>query len=64
MMGTWFLGTAVGELAAGLIGGEVASGSLATMSAQFFHMGLVGCGAGLAMLLFARPLRSWMVGIR
>lgn len=64
MMGTWFLGTAVGELAAGLIGGEVASGSLAEMSTQFFHMALIGGGAGLAMLVFARPLRAWMVGVR
>jgi len=64
MMGTWFLGTAVGDLAAGLIGGEVASGSLAEMSTQFLHMALLGCGAGLVMLLLARPLRAWMGGVR
>jgi proton-dependent oligopeptide transporter, POT family len=60
MMGTWFLGTAIGDLAAGLIGGEVASGSLPQMSAQFLHMALVGCGAGVLLLLLARPLRACM----
>jgi len=62
MMGTWFLGTAIGDLAAGLIGGEVAAGSLTEMSVQFLHMALVGGGAGVLMLLLARPLRAWMGG--
>jgi proton-dependent oligopeptide transporter, POT family len=62
MMGTWFLGTAVGDLFAGLLGGEVAAGSLTEMSTQFLHMALVGCAAGVVMLLFARPLRRWMGG--
>jgi proton-dependent oligopeptide transporter, POT family len=64
MMGTWFLGAAVGNLAAGLIGGEVASGSLTEMAAQFLQMALIGCGSGVLLLLLARPLRAWMGGVR
>jgi proton-dependent oligopeptide transporter, POT family len=59
MMGTWFLGAAIGNLAAGLIGGQVASG-LADMPAQFLRMALVGCVSGCIMLLLARPVRAWM----
>jgi proton-dependent oligopeptide transporter, POT family len=63
MMGTWFLGTAIGDLAAGVLGGEAAAGSMAQMSVQFLHMGLLGLAAGIVMLLVARPLRAWMGGV-
>jgi proton-dependent oligopeptide transporter, POT family len=63
MMGTWFLGTAIGDLVAGLFGGEVASGSMVQMSVQFLHVGLVAVAAGIVMLLAARPLRAWMGGV-
>ena len=59
MMGTWFLGAAVGNLAAGLIGGEIGSG-VAGMPAQFLRMALIGCASGFIMLLLARPVRAWM----
>jgi proton-dependent oligopeptide transporter, POT family len=59
MMGTWFLGAAIGNLAAGLIGGEIGTG-VADMPAQFLRMALIGCVAGIVMLLLARPLRGWM----
>ena len=63
MMGTWFLGAAIGNLAAGLIGGEVASG-VADMPAQFLRMALIGCGSGFVMLILARPVRAWMGAVR
>lgn len=59
MMGTWFLGAAIGNLAAGLIGGEVASG-VADMPAQFLRMALIGCASGFVMLALAKPVRAWM----
>jgi proton-dependent oligopeptide transporter, POT family len=62
-MGTWFIGMALGNLAAGVIGGEVAGGSVAAMPAEFLRMALIGGGAGLMMLLIARPVRAWMGGI-
>jgi len=58
MMGTWFLATALGNLAAGLIGGEMGSGSIDAMPDRFLHMALIGGGAGLVMLLIAFVLRQ------
>jgi POT family proton-dependent oligopeptide transporter len=63
MMGTWFLGAAIGNLAAGVIGGEI-SGGVADMPAQFLRMALIGCASGLLMLLLARPMRAWMGAAR
>ena len=59
MMGIWFLGAAIGNLAAGLIGGQISSG-VADMPAQFLRMALIGCVSGFIMLLLARPVRAWM----
>jgi POT family proton-dependent oligopeptide transporter len=64
MMGTWFLGSAIGNLSAGLIGGHVASSSAEALPDQFLRMTLVGVGAGIVMLLLAKPLRHWIGGIR
>ena len=64
MMGTWFLGSAVGNLFAGLIGGEIGSAEASEIPARLTEMTLVGVGAGLLMLIFSRPIRNWMGGIR
>jgi POT family proton-dependent oligopeptide transporter len=63
MMGTWFLGAAIGNLAAGLIGGEIGS-DMADMPAQFARMALVGGVSGFIMLALARPVRAWMGATR
>ncbi|MCS6947127.1 MAG: peptide MFS transporter [Steroidobacteraceae bacterium] len=60
MMGTWFLGAAVGNLFAGLIGGHVGSSDVGAMPGQFLQMFWVGAGAGVLMLLLAKPLQRWM----
>ncbi len=62
MMGMWFLGTAMGNLAAGLIGGRIGS-AVATMPAEFTHMALYGIGAGVLMMLLSPVFRRWMGGI-
>ena len=64
MMGTWFLGAALGNLAAGLIGGHVGADSVHDMPPQFFNMLLVGCGAGVVMLAFSRVINSWTGGVK
>ena len=64
MMGTWFLGSAVGNLFAGLIGGEIGGAEASEMPARLMEMTLVGAGAGLLMLVFSRPIRNWMGGVR
>ena len=58
MMGTWFLATALGNLAAGLIGGDIGSGTADAMPQRFLWMALIGGGAGVAMLLIALALRK------
>ncbi len=63
MMGTWFLGAALGNLAAGLIGGHIGS-DVATMPAEFTRMTLISAVAGGAMLLLAPLFRRWMGGVR
>ena len=63
MMGTWFLGAAVGNLLAGLIGGHVGSSDASAMPGQFLQMALIGGGAGLLMLVIVTPLvRKWTAG--
>ncbi len=60
MMGIWFLGSAIGNLIAGLLGGHVGSSEAADMPGQFLQMALVGGGAGVFVLLLSRSLRSWI----
>jgi POT family proton-dependent oligopeptide transporter len=64
MMGTWFLGAALGNLVAGLVGGHVGSGSAAEMPSQFLSMAFIGGGAGLAMLLFTPVIKKMMGDVK
>jgi POT family proton-dependent oligopeptide transporter len=64
MMGTWFLGSAVGNLFAGLIGGEIGAAEASELPGRLMEMTLIGAGAGLLMLVFARYIRNWMGGVR
>ena len=60
MMGIWFLGSAIGNLIAGLLGGHVGSSEASAMPGQFLQMALVGGGAGVFILLISRSLRGWI----
>jgi proton-dependent oligopeptide transporter, POT family len=64
MMGTWFLGAALGNLAAGLIGGHVGGGEVSAMPGQFLTMAFIGGGAGLVMLVASPAIRKMMAGVR
>jgi POT family proton-dependent oligopeptide transporter len=64
MMGTWFLGSAVGNGFAGLIGGEIGAAEASELPGRLMEMTLIGAGAGLLMLVFARYIRNWMGGVR
>jgi POT family proton-dependent oligopeptide transporter len=64
MMATWFLGLALGNLFAGLMGGHIGSLEAAELPAELMKMVLIGCGAGVVMLVFSRPIRNWMGGIK
>ena len=58
MMGTWFLGAAVGNALAGLIGGHVGSAAAAEMPSQFLQMCFIAGGAGLVLILASPILRK------
>ena len=59
MMGTWFMGTALGNLIAGLAAGEFQGMGVAEL---FSSVAKVTGVAGVVLLLFSRPLRRLMGG--
>jgi POT family proton-dependent oligopeptide transporter len=60
MMGTWFLGAAIGNTIAGLAGGQLSEMKADELPHEFLTMTLIGGGAGVLVLLLVRPLRSWI----
>jgi POT family proton-dependent oligopeptide transporter len=64
MMGTWFLGAAVGNTFAGLIGGHIGSSEAGDMPGQFLQMILISAGVGVLMLLLSPIIRKWMGGVK
>jgi POT family proton-dependent oligopeptide transporter len=60
LMGTWFLGAAIGNTVAGLVGGHAATLTAADLPGYFLNMTLIGGGAGVLILLISRPLRAWI----
>jgi proton-dependent oligopeptide transporter, POT family len=60
MMGTWFLGAAIGNTAAGLAGGHLADMKADQLPQEFLRMTLIGVTVGVIVLLASRPLRSWI----
>jgi POT family proton-dependent oligopeptide transporter len=60
MMGTWFLGAAIGNTVAGLVGGHTSSLTQQELPAAFWTMTLIGGGAGVFILLISRALRGWI----
>ncbi len=60
MMGVWFLGTALGNLVAGLVAGRFHAEAVTDFPAQFLQIGLICAAAGLLLLFFARPIRRLM----
>jgi proton-dependent oligopeptide transporter, POT family len=60
LMGTWFLGSAIGNTVAGLVGGHAASLKADDLPHYFLVMTLIGGGAGVFILLISRGLRGWI----
>ena len=63
LMGTWFIGSSLGNLIAGLFAGGFDEKNVAQMPALFQSVALFALAAGVVMLLFVNPLRKWMGGI-
>ena len=60
MMGIWFMGAALGNLVAGRVAGLMVS---LPMPQLFGAVTLFSIGTGLLMLVFTKPLKSWMGGV-
>jgi POT family proton-dependent oligopeptide transporter len=60
MMGVWFLGTALGNLIAGLIAGGFRDDAIGDFPALYMQILLTSAGAGLLMLIFVKPIRRLM----
>lgn len=61
MMGTWFMGAALGNLIAGLLAGMIES---LPMPQLFSIVAAVVGGFGLVLLLLARPIRNLAGGVK
>ncbi len=59
MMGTWFMGAALGNLIAGLVAGQF--GSL-PITELFTNVATIVAVAGLVFLLFAKPIQNKLIG--
>ncbi|HEX7047280.1 MAG TPA: peptide MFS transporter [Gammaproteobacteria bacterium] len=69
MMGMWFVGTALGNVIAGLLAGflsarQGAEESLETMPDKFWMLFLVYAFVGVLFLVFLKPIKRWTGGIR
>jgi POT family proton-dependent oligopeptide transporter len=60
MMGVWFMGNALGNLIAGRVAGLIHSLPLPQL---FGAVTLFSMGTGLLLLLFTKPLKTWMGGV-
>lgn len=64
MMGTWFLGMALGNLLAGLLAGYLGGDSVAHMPASFLAVFATTAGPGVLLWLWAPQLRKLMGDVR
>jgi POT family proton-dependent oligopeptide transporter len=60
MMGTWFMGAAVGNLIAGRVGGMIGSLPLPSL---FGTVAAIAVGAGLLFWLFSKPIKRMCQGL-
>ena len=64
MMGMWFVGTALGNLVAGLVAGAFDPENVAQMPDLFMSVVLSAGGAGLAILALSPWMQRWMGEIK
>lgn len=64
MMGIWFVGTALGNLVAGLVAGKFDPSQVEQMPDLFMTMVMLAVGAGLFFLATSPILKKWMGGVQ
>jgi len=64
MFGMWFTASALGKLIAGLLAGHLAQDDLAGMSERFQFVFFTAAGAGIFMLLLAKPVQRLMGDVK
>jgi POT family proton-dependent oligopeptide transporter len=64
MMGTWFLATSLGNLIAGLYAGNLNTENVNEMPSRFFLMVILPAATGIVVILFARPIKRLMAGVK
>lgn len=64
MMGIWFLGSALGDILAGILAGGVTGDAIAQMPVRFSYVALATGALGLVLLLLARWITRLMPGIK
>jgi POT family proton-dependent oligopeptide transporter len=63
-MGIWFVGTSLGNLIAGLFAGGFDEENVQQMPALFMSVVYFSFGFAALILLFFKPLKSWLGGIK
>jgi POT family proton-dependent oligopeptide transporter len=64
MMGIWFLAASLGNLIAGLLAGEFKADAVDQMPGLYLQVVLSTVGAGLLLLVFARPIHKLTHGVK
>lgn len=64
MMGLWFLATSLGNLIAGLVAGELGAATGDQMAARYLQIVFMAVGAGGLLLIFTKPVKALMVGVK
>ncbi len=60
MMGMWFVGTALGNLVAGLVAGQFDPNQLNQIPDLFMTMVMTGIGAGIVFIALSPLMKKWM----
>jgi proton-dependent oligopeptide transporter, POT family len=64
MMGIWFLATSLGNLLAGLLAGKFNPDAIQHWPALYLKMVILIATAGVLLIVFSRPIKRLMVGVK
>ncbi len=64
MMGIWFLAASLGNLIAGLLAGEFRADAVDQMPGLYLQVVMTTVGAGLLLLVFAKPIHKLTHGVK